>query len=136
MATSELAKAFSGPPIHHFDLYRLDHASGLGRLDLPNSFRHAVTLLEWADKLQEVPLARLEIHISLLDNQRQADMIPEDGVGSSAQVNTGNEESAYEDSHWRLICLQPIGESWVARADSIAQQILMQQGSHGLTMAD
>ncbi|DBA67642.1 TPA: hypothetical protein ACH3X2_001237 [Trebouxia sp. C0005] len=71
MATSELAKAFSGPPIHHFDLYRLDHASGLGRLDLPNSFRHAVTLLEWADKLQEVPLARLEIHISLLDNQRQ-----------------------------------------------------------------
>ncbi|DBA99119.1 hypothetical protein WJX77_012605 [Trebouxia sp. C0004] len=125
-----------GPPIHHFDLYRLDHASGLGRLDLPNSFRHAVTLLEWADKLPEVPLTRLEIHISLLDNQRQANMIPKDGAEGVSQVNTSNEEFAYEDRHWRLICLQPIGTSWAARAGSIAQQILMQQGSHGLTIAD
>ncbi len=60
-------------------------------------------------------------------------MIPEDGAEGIPQVNTSNEESAYEDRHWRLICLQPIGESWVARVDSIAQQILMQQGSHGKT---
>lgn len=126
----------SGPPIHHFDLYRLGHASGLGRLDLPNSFRHAVSLLEWADKLQELPSARLEVHISLLDNQRQADMIPKDGAEGVPQVNTSSEESAYEDRHWRLICLQPSGELWAARAGSIAQQILMEQGSHGLTMAD
>ena len=58
-------------------------------------------------------------------------MIPKDGAEGVPQVHTSNEESAYEDRHWRLICLQPISESWVARADAIAQQILMQQGSHG-----
>jgi hypothetical protein len=60
-------------------------------------------------------------------------MIPKDGAENVSQVNTSNEELAYEDRHWRLICLQPIGTSWAARADSIAQQILMQQGSHGKT---
>jgi len=60
-------------------------------------------------------------------------MIPKDGAENVSQVNTSNEELAYEDRHWRLICLQPIGTSWGARADSIAQQILMQQGSHGKT---
>ncbi len=60
-------------------------------------------------------------------------MLPKAGVEGVSHVNTSNEESAYEDRHWRLICLQPIGESWVARVDSIAQQILMQQGLHGKT---
>ncbi len=60
-------------------------------------------------------------------------MISKDGAENVSQVNTSNEELAYEDRHWRLICLQPIGTSWAARADSIAQQILMQQGSHGKT---
>lgn len=42
-----------------------------------------------------------------------------------------DEELTYEDRHWRLICLQPIGTSWLARAEVIAQKVAMQQVSHG-----
>jgi tRNA A37 threonylcarbamoyladenosine biosynthesis protein TsaE len=59
-----------GPPIHHFDLYRLTKPAQLLRLDLAASFRTAVSLLEWAERLQEqTPPERLEIHLGILEKQ-------------------------------------------------------------------
>lgn len=39
-----------GPPIHHYDLYRLKE-SELSRLDLEDSFGSAVSLIEWSERL-------------------------------------------------------------------------------------
>eukprot|EP00775_Hariotina_reticulata_P009522 gene9522-biopygen11411 len=57
-----------GPPIHHFDLYRLDRQSDMSRLDLAQSFNGAVSLVEWAERLseQQLPQQRLEVHIDIM----------------------------------------------------------------------
>lgn len=36
-----------GPPVHHFDLYRLAGAADMAKLGLDGSFTTAVSLLEW-----------------------------------------------------------------------------------------
>jgi hypothetical protein len=65
----------AGPPIHHFDLYRLDQQqrqqqqqSSLARLDLPSSFAIAVSLIEWPERLtqHDTPQHRLEVRIEAL----------------------------------------------------------------------
>lgn len=58
----------AGPPIHHFDVYRLEDTANIDRLDLPSSFKNAVTLIEWADKLQQLPENRVHLHVSLVDD--------------------------------------------------------------------
>lgn len=75
----------AGPPIHHFDLYRLQGgAPDLARLDLPASFAQAVCLVEWPERLAAAaagggdgsgvpqPHEPLEVSISLLGPQEQA----------------------------------------------------------------
>ena len=81
----------AGPPIHHFDLYRLQGgAPDLARLDLPASFAQAVCLVEWPERLaaaaaaaaaasaggngRGVPQPRepLEVRISILSPEEQA----------------------------------------------------------------
>jgi hypothetical protein len=59
----------TGPPIHHFDLYRLEAPSAdLGRLDMAASFAGAVALVEWPERLPAalVPAERLEVAIDIL----------------------------------------------------------------------
>jgi tRNA A37 threonylcarbamoyladenosine biosynthesis protein TsaE len=58
-----------GPPIHHFDLYRLEApGSDLGRLDMGASFSAAVSLVEWPERLPAalVPRERLELAIEIM----------------------------------------------------------------------
>ena len=43
----------------------------MDRLDLPSSFSTAVTLIEWANKLQHLPDNRLNVHISLVTEELQ-----------------------------------------------------------------
>lgn len=59
----------AGPPIHHYDLYRLTASTDMNRLDLAQSFNEAVSLLEWADRLQaaSLPDSRLDVRIDILD---------------------------------------------------------------------
>lgn len=57
----------AGPPIHHFDMYRLDSSQNVERLNLAQSFKTAVSLVEWADRLQQLPPERLDVHITILD---------------------------------------------------------------------
>lgn len=56
------------PPIHHFDLYRLTAPHDLLRLDLPSSMARAVSLIEWAERLegQGLPEDHLAIHLHVL----------------------------------------------------------------------
>jgi len=65
----------TGPPIHHFDLYRLDPASDIGRLDLPASFSQAVCLVEWPERLRAelAPQRWLEVSIEILSEVRGCD---------------------------------------------------------------
>jgi hypothetical protein len=66
----------AGPPIHHFDLYRLEQPQqqqqqqqqSLARLDLPSSFATAVSLIEWPERLtqHDTPQHRLEVRIEAL----------------------------------------------------------------------
>ena len=74
--------AAAGPPIHHFDLYRLTQQYDLHRLDLPTSFAQAVSLVEWPERLQilqdlgeaaahMLPQQHLAVTISILQGQEQ-----------------------------------------------------------------
>ena len=61
----------SGPPVHHFDLYRLEVDSNLERLDLHTSFQSAVSLVEWADRLGNyTPAEHLSMSVDLLQPVR------------------------------------------------------------------
>lgn len=68
----------AGPPIHHFDLYRLTAGYDLARLDLPASFSRAVCLVEWAERLQDLgggahlPADHLAVRIAVVEAAEQA----------------------------------------------------------------
>lgn len=77
----------AGPPVHHFDLYRLDGSAGgevFYRLDLPSSFNRAVSLVEWAERLPDalLPPDRLEVSLEVLD------------VGHGASGSSSNSSSS------------------------------------------
>jgi len=61
----------AGPPVHHFDLYRLGGPADLARLALGASFAGAVALVEWAERLGPgAPPARLDVHFAMLPDVR------------------------------------------------------------------
>ena len=57
----------AGPEIHHFDLYRLQGPQA--RMDLPQSFATAVSLVEWPERLpaDAVPHPHLAVHLKRMD---------------------------------------------------------------------
>lgn len=58
----------AGPPIHHFDLYRLNGALDLQRIGWAQSLQAAVCLVEWPDVLGDhLPSERLDIRIDVAD---------------------------------------------------------------------
>lgn len=58
---------YAGPPIHHFDLYRLPMGAGLERLELEQSWATAVSLVEWGNNLAgHAPASRLDVTFSLV----------------------------------------------------------------------
>jgi tRNA A37 threonylcarbamoyladenosine biosynthesis protein TsaE len=57
----------AGPPVHHFDLYRLETPESLSRLELDESFKAAVSLIEWAERLGPLtPPDHLAVEIRLM----------------------------------------------------------------------
>ncbi|KAF6260295.1 hypothetical protein COO60DRAFT_908809 [Scenedesmus sp. NREL 46B-D3] len=80
-----------GPPIHHFDLYRLCPQQDMSRLDLAASLRSAVSLVEWAERLpqQLLPQQRLEVHISILEEDAGAE-----SSSSSSSISSGSGSSS------------------------------------------
>lgn len=54
-----------GPPVHHYDLYRLPPNADLERLGWASALPHVISLVEWPDRLgQQLPNERLDIHFS------------------------------------------------------------------------
>lgn len=63
----DLACHCTGPPVHHFDLYRLAGPAELGRLQMEDAFMSGICLIEWADRLGSSALPdTLEVHIQPL----------------------------------------------------------------------
>ena len=61
----------AGPPVHHFDLYRIESGRGLGRLEMDASLEQAVCLIEWSDRLPQAPIERLDLFFTLLNTAYQ-----------------------------------------------------------------
>ncbi|KAG2433866.1 hypothetical protein HXX76_008220 [Chlamydomonas incerta] len=56
-----------GPPIHHFDFYRLASVQDFNRLDLEGSLTRAVCLMEWPERLPVLPGEYLAVNIEVVD---------------------------------------------------------------------
>ena len=135
----------AGPPIHHFDLYRLTQQYDLARLDLRASFTQAVCLVEWPERLgaQQQPADHLAVHISILEQAEQRRMQQQrqglEGQGrqqqeqqaagspggtssSSGGEGRGDEdededgdEEGSGDARWRRIKLSSASQRWQPR---------------------
>jgi tRNA threonylcarbamoyl adenosine modification protein YjeE len=85
-----------GPPIHHFDLYRLDASApgATARLDLPTSFTRAVSLIEWPERLA--------------------------GGGGDGSGGSGSEGAGAYPAAWLELSIEPLGDDEQRRAAAAA----------------
>lgn len=146
-----------GPPIHHFDFYRLTKAEDFYRLNLSDSFSKAVCLMEWPERLQELPHEYLAVHIRVADTNPNpsapgfgavthhvepvtsssggsgggGSALSPFGVGGGEGLAEGNsmeeEEDSYADRRPRLVTLQPHGAYWADKA----QRVVAYVAAHG-----
>ncbi|KAF0717811.1 Aste57867_2084 [Aphanomyces stellatus] len=56
-------------PLYHMDLYRLESVTATDgeALGLADAFSNGMTVIEWPDRLRDVPKERLEVHIEYTD---------------------------------------------------------------------
>lgn len=71
--TFTLVQSYELPGIQvwHADLYRLSEASEVTELGLEEAFGNAVVLVEWPDRLEEMPGDALLLDIEVLDSGRR-----------------------------------------------------------------
>ena len=97
--TFAIAREYSGRlPLHHLDVYRLDHVQEAIDLGLDELFEGAVTLIEWGDGVRDLlPADRLEVELALtsVDADEAADDV-------------------------RAITITPFGADWLARVSALA----------------
>ncbi len=56
----------TGPPVWHFDLYRLNNADDALELGFEEALASGISLIEWPERLGKMlPTARLEVKLSL-----------------------------------------------------------------------
>mmetsp|Transcript_37454 Transcript_37454/g.83355 ORF Transcript_37454/g.83355 Transcript_37454/m.83355 type:complete len:271 (+) Transcript_37454:38-850(+) len=147
------------PPIHHFDLYRLTSNTDLGRLSLAESWQKAVSLVEWADRLEgRMPEQRLSIHIKVMDDLSEGQdglfgmgprpMQPgQQPAGSSTSqtatqspldeegtIDLGEEVDLYTDRRWRQVVLEPHGPHWQARVADVLHHVISDDSTRGLIL--
>ena len=98
--TFAIAREYEGRlPLHHLDVYRLDHVQEAIDLGLDELFDDAVTLIEWGDGVRDLlPADRLEVELTLTP------------AGSGA-----------DDT--RHLTVTPFGEEWSARAPALARAL-------------
>lgn len=147
----------AGPPIHHFDLYRLTQQYDLARLDLPASFSRAVCLVEWPERLAgsaAQPLQPLHVYISILAaaeqerlqaarhsggssrsgreaQQSEAADGDEAGGGSSGSSGSDDDDETGGDARWRRIQLVPAGPRWQRRLQLLRRYLLAEGAQLG-----
>ena len=124
----------AGPPIYHFDLYRLTQPHELLRLDLPASFAGAVSLVEWAQRLAELPPQHLHVRIEVLAPREQR-ALEERGLampladGEADDWGGDGNDSGSGDVRWRRIEFVPQGAAWEARLRLLRSYLLAGEGS-------
>jgi tRNA threonylcarbamoyl adenosine modification protein YjeE len=72
-----------GPPVHHFDLYRLETAAEMAKLGLEDSFARAASVVEWAERLEGTPMeptSRLDVFVAVAAAEE------EDGKSASSSA--------------------------------------------------
>lgn len=63
----------SGPPVMHFDLYRLEGPLEAVELGIEEAFAEAITLVEWPRRLGPMlPEGALEVTLAMLDGEENA----------------------------------------------------------------
>ncbi|CAK0784941.1 hypothetical protein CVIRNUC_008146 [Coccomyxa viridis] len=123
-----------GPPVHHFDLYRLSGQDDLGRLDFGSALSTGICLIEWPERLKEqAPAERLNMYISMLTEEEkqslgsgQQQLAKDVEAARSAGGEDDLEEAlgeAYVDRNWRSIALHPVGEAWRERCHAACSQM-------------
>lgn len=131
-----------GPPIHHFDFYRLQSDRDFGRLNLDASFSGAVCLVEWAERLQAVgrlPDEHLAVHIEVVlkgnggtagEAASRSDITPVasqlDPAGHHAD---GDEAGDFTDVRPRMITLVPHGGYWALKVQRVIDYIAVNCGT-------
>ena len=103
--TFTLAREYEGRlPVHHLDVYRLEHMAEVRDLDLPDLLdAGGVVLIEWGDAI--VP------------------MLPADYVEVRFTFGQADDD--------RSIALVPVGERWFAREASIARALGVEPSAAG-----
>ena len=98
--TFAIAREYQGRvPVHHLDVYRLDHVQEAIDLGLDEFFEGSVTLIEWGDGVRELlPADRLEVDLTLL---------PPDEA----------------DDDTRIITIAPFGASWLALEPALSDAL-------------
>lgn len=119
------------PPVHHFDLYRLTPNSDFGRLDLRQSFASAVSLVEWAERLESSAMpegGHLAMEVEVIPEAQHTALAPQlaraSSSGRSADDNLEeDEEDPYSDRRWRWVRLEAIGPRWAARMPALVASV-------------
>ena len=110
-----------GPPVHHFDLYRLAGPSEMSKLGLDDSFANAASLLEWAERLGDLaPEERLDVFVRAGDDDEAFTTVRADADEDEDEDEDDDVDPAFLDLRGRLVRLVPRGETWRERIDALA----------------
>lgn len=119
-----------GPPVHHFDLYRLAGPSEMSKLGLDDSFANAASLLEWAERLGDLaPDERLDVFVRVGDGDEESTTVradedeDEDADADADEDEDDDVDPAFLDLRGRLVRLVPRGETWRERIDALAEAL-------------
>jgi ATPase, YjeE family len=104
--TFAIAREYQGRvPVHHLDVYRLDHVQEAIDLGLDELFEGAVTLIEWGDGVRDLlPAERLEVEL---------DLLPPDEA----------------DDDTRVIAVTPFGAYWLSREPALTAALAAAVGT-------
>lgn len=101
------------PPIHHFDLYRLEGVQGGAweRLNLRASFSQAVCLVEWPERVPAdmAPARHLDVTIAIQAGKNRV------GAGGSGEFSAESSSDEFTDVRPRLVTLSAHEQYWQGR---------------------
>eukprot|EP00241_Pyramimonas_parkeae_P012690 CAMPEP_0114235212 /NCGR_PEP_ID=MMETSP0058-20121206/6125_1 /TAXON_ID=36894 /ORGANISM="Pyramimonas parkeae, CCMP726" /LENGTH=278 /DNA_ID=CAMNT_0001346949 /DNA_START=214 /DNA_END=1050 /DNA_ORIENTATION=- len=129
-----------GPPVHHFDLYRLSGPEDFKNLQLAKSFSEAVSLFEWPERLGDAaPKSRLDIRIHIikpghrLEATVNSHLIRFQATREEQQLQQSEEsieeedvemmDSEYIDTYARVLELTAHGARWESMMKALIADI-------------
>lgn len=140
--------------IYHYDLYRLTHPRELDRLELDVVLPRVLSLIEWADRLENAPLLvprdylSLSIFIedtdencphTLLDtpekHRKQAlNRNKKDGDDHEEEGGVDDDDDGEEElgGGWRRVMLIPRGNEWIERVADLKRHVVERGDALGL----